>query len=96
MVMSSELGGTGTDAVAHAHGRYAAGGAVSKLLLTPEEAAEALSIGRSKLYELLANGSLESVAIGACRRIPNTALHDFVERLRESRRAGVARELTAS
>ncbi len=96
MGMSSERGSTRTGAVVQAHGRYAADGAVSKLLLTPEEAAEALSIGRSKLYELLANGSLESVAIGACRRIPNTALHDFVERLRESRRPGVARELTAS
>jgi excisionase family DNA binding protein len=96
MGMSSELGATHTGAVVQAHGRYAAGEAVSKLLLTPEEAAEALSIGRSKLYELLANGSLESVAIGACRRIPNTALHDFVERLRESRGPGVAQRLTAS
>lgn len=96
MGMSSEPGGTRTGAVVQAHRSYAADRAVSKLLLTPEEAAEALSIGRSKLYELLANGSLESVAIGACRRIPNTALHDFVERLRESRRPGMARELTAS
>jgi excisionase family DNA binding protein len=96
MGMSSEPGGTRTGAVVQAHGGYAAGEAVSKLLLTPEEAAEALSIGRSKLYELLADGSLESVAIGACRRIPNTALHDFVERLRESRRPSVAQRLTAS
>lgn len=96
MGMSSECGDTRTGAVLQTHGRYAADRAVSKLLLTPEEAAEALSIGRSKLYELLANGSLESVAIGACRRIPKTALHDFVERLRESRRPGAARELTAS
>jgi excisionase family DNA binding protein len=96
MEMSSEPGGTRTGAVVQANGSYAPDRAVSKLLLTPEEAAEALSIGRSKLYELLANGSLESVAIGACRRIPNTALHDFVERLRESRRPGVAQRLTAS
>jgi excisionase family DNA binding protein len=94
MGMSSEHGGSRTGAVVRAHGR--ADGAASKLLLTPEEAAEALSIGRSKLYELLADGSLESVAIGACRRIPNTALHDFVERLRESRRPSVAQRLTAS
>lgn len=57
---------------------------VDKLLLTPEEASEALSIGRSKLYELLADGSLESVAIGACRRVPRAAIEQFVERLRAS------------
>ncbi len=73
-------------------GRYS----VDKLLLTPEEAAEALSIGRSKLYELLADGALESVAIGACRRIPRVALQDFVERLRSPRSSGVMQGSTAS
>jgi len=43
------------------------------ILLTPTEAARALGIGRSKLYELQA-GVLESVHIGACRRIPTDAL----------------------
>lgn len=61
-----------------------------KLLLTPEEAADALSIGRSKLYELLASGALESVAIGSCRRIPRAALADFVEKLRSSRSLAAA------
>jgi excisionase family DNA binding protein len=55
---------------------------VDKLLLTPEDAAAVLSIGRSKLYELIAAGTLETVAIGACRRIPQAALDDFVDRLR--------------
>ena len=35
------------------------------LLLTPTQAARALGIGRSKLYELLQAGVLESVHIGA-------------------------------
>jgi excisionase family DNA binding protein len=52
------------------------------ILLTPIEAARALGIGRSKLYELLRTGALESVHIGACRRIPAEALADLVERLR--------------
>ena len=51
---------------------------LNKLLLTPEEAAEALSIGRSKLYELIGAGLLETVALGACRRIPRDALDEFV------------------
>lgn len=54
----------------------------SPILLTPVEAARALGIGRSKLYELLQAGVLESVRIGACRRIPATALSDLVANLR--------------
>ena len=52
------------------------------ILLTPTEAARALGIGRSKLYELLQTGVLESVHIGTCRRIPTDALSDLVARLR--------------
>lgn len=54
---------------------------MDKLLLTPEEAAEVLSIGRSKLYELLAEGLVASVRVGTCRRIPAGALVEFVTRL---------------
>jgi excisionase family DNA binding protein len=62
------------------------GGVVHKLLLSPEEAAEVLAIGRSKLYELLAEGAIESVAIGTCRRIPTDSLAQFVDRLRSEQR----------
>jgi len=55
------------------------------LLLTPTEAARALGIGRSKLYELLQTGVLESVHIGACRRIPADALLALVAELRGGR-----------
>lgn len=55
---------------------------MDRLLLKPEEAAEVLGIGRSKLYELLAAGAIESVRIGSCRRVPADALEDFVARLR--------------
>lgn len=55
---------------------------VEKLLLKPEEAAEMLSIGRSKVYELIGTGELASVRIGASRRIPAEALVEFVSRLR--------------
>lgn len=59
-------------------------GAVTRRLLTPEQAAEALGIGRSLLYELLRSGQLQSVRIGACRRIPVAAIDEFVEELRSS------------
>ncbi len=52
------------------------------LLLTPEETAIRLSVSRSSVYELISNGSLESVTIGRSRRIPSVALKEFVERLR--------------
>lgn len=54
---------------------------VEKLLLKPQEAAEVLSIGRSKVYELIGTGELASVRIGASRRIPADALVEFVSRL---------------
>lgn len=55
---------------------------MDKLLVTPEEAALAVSIGRSRVYELMRAGVIESVRIGASRRIPVRALESFVERLR--------------
>ena len=58
-------------------------GSVEKLLLTPEEAAEALGIGRSKVYELMATRRLASVKIGSSRRIPVDALEEFVAALRD-------------
>jgi len=51
------------------------------LLLTPEEAARRLSIGRTTIYALMASGDLPSVTIGRCRRVPVSALRSFVVRL---------------
>jgi excisionase family DNA binding protein len=55
---------------------------MDRLLLTPTEAAAALGIGRSKVYELMLTGQLESVHIGTCRRVPAEALHSFLLGLR--------------
>jgi excisionase family DNA binding protein len=54
-----------------------------KLLVTPEEAAAILSVGRTTVYELMATGELESVHVKSCRRIPVAALERFVQRLLE-------------
>jgi excisionase family DNA binding protein len=51
------------------------------LLLTPEEAAHALRVGRSKVYDLMRSGSLRSVKIGGSRRISATALAEYVAAL---------------
>lgn len=55
---------------------------VPRLLLTPEEAAAALGIGRSTVYELILSCALESVKIGASRRIPTEALAAYIATLR--------------
>jgi excisionase family DNA binding protein len=57
---------------------------VDKILLTPVEAAAALGIGRSKVYELLLSGQLPSVHIGRCRRVPADPVHSFASSLRRS------------
>ena len=57
---------------------------MEKLLLTPEVAADLLSIGRSKLYELIGDGRLASVRIDGSRRVPMSALVEFVESLHET------------
>lgn len=51
------------------------------LLLTAEEAAKALRVGRSKIYELMRSGVLRSVKIGGSRRVSATALAEFVAAL---------------
>lgn len=51
------------------------------LLLTSEEAARALRVGRSKVYELMRSGALRSVKIGGSRRISATTLAEFVAAL---------------
>lgn len=55
---------------------------MDKLLLTPTEAAAVLGIGRSKVYELMRAGTLRSVRIDTCRRVPAAELEALVERLR--------------
>ena len=54
---------------------------MDKLMLTPEEAAEALGVGRSTVYDLMRLQEIPSVKIGRSRRIPVSALRDFAERL---------------
>jgi excisionase family DNA binding protein len=65
-------------------GQAAADGEPVLLLLTAEEAARALRVGRSKVYELMRSGELRSVKLGGSRRVSVTALVEFVARLEEN------------
>ena len=61
---------------------------VSRLLFTPEQAALALGIGRTRVYRLIAEGALESMKLGRSRRIPRVCLEEYVERQRALAREG--------
>jgi excisionase family DNA binding protein len=52
---------------------------MEKLFAKPREAAEALGIGRSKTYALIASGVLPSVRIGKSVRVPIAALRQWAE-----------------
>ena len=56
---------------------------MDKVLLSPEEVADALGVSRSKVYELLASGRLHSIKIGRCRRIVRSVLLQFVDELQQ-------------
>jgi len=50
------------------------------LVVPPRQACQMLSIGLTKLYELLNAGELESYLHGGSRRITVASLHAFIER----------------
>lgn len=49
-------------------------------LLTIEEAAECLGIGRSKIYDLMTNGELASIKIGARRLVAVSSVTEYIRR----------------
>ena len=57
---------------------------VEKLLFAPEEAAAALGIGRTKVFELIRTGELESLLIGKSRRIRREAIVDYIRRRQQA------------
>ncbi len=59
---------------------------MERLLLTAEEVAEALNVGRTRVYSLIASKQLTSVKIGHLRRIPGDAVREYARRLVELER----------
>ena len=53
-------------------------GGEGPLLLRPQEAARALALSRSTIYDMIASGELAAVRIGRALRIPAQALRDWV------------------
>ena len=48
-------------------------------------AARMVGLGRTKLYELIAAGEIETVKLGKSTRITTASLHDLVKRKRMAR-----------
>ena len=57
--------------------------ASDRMLLTVEEAAEQLGVGRSTMYQLIAAGLIDTIRIGRLRRIEPAALATYISRLRK-------------
>ncbi len=54
---------------------------MTETLFSPEQAArDVLRVGRTTIYELMASGELRSITIGRLRRIPSSALEEFIQR----------------
>lgn len=52
-----------------------------RIMLTAEQAADALGIGRTTVYALIKSGELRSLLIGRLRRIPLDEVEAFSARL---------------
>lgn len=63
--------------------RSSSSAGADKVLLTVEEAAARLNLGRTSVFGLIKQGKLDSVRIGRSRRIPVRALELYAERLME-------------
>ncbi|MEW1959956.1 helix-turn-helix domain-containing protein [Kineococcus sp. NPDC059986] len=53
------------------------------LLLSIEQSARQLGLGRTQLYELVAAGDIEVVKVGRRTLVPQASLRSFVEMLRQ-------------
>jgi excisionase family DNA binding protein len=58
------------------------------LLLTVEEAARRLRLGRMLVYRLISSGQLESVTVGRLQRVPAECLDEYAATLRRARGSG--------
>lgn len=53
----------------------------TRVVLTIEEAAHRLGIGRTTMYALVMSGEIRSVTIGRLRRVPARCLIEYIDNL---------------
>ena len=55
---------------------------VEPICVRINDAARMIGVGRTKLYQLISSGELETIKIGKATRITTASLHKLVERHR--------------
>tara|TARA_B100001057_G_C22459220_1_gene798184 strand:+ start:444 stop:638 length:195 start_codon:yes stop_codon:yes gene_type:complete len=55
---------------------------VEPICVRVNDAARMIGVGRTKLYELISSGELETIKIGKATRVTTASLHKLVERHR--------------
>ena len=66
-------------------------GAFRPLAVRIREACRLTGIGRSKLYELIASGEIETIKVGTITLVPIASLTDFLRRMQNSVQFGSPR-----
>jgi excisionase family DNA binding protein len=61
---------------------------LTKYLMSPDEVAGVLGLGRTYTYQLLSTGTLPSVRIGILRKVRRTDVEQFIEDRLEPKSAG--------
>lgn len=69
--------------IATPNGENAVTAANNRVVLTIEEAAQRLGIGRTTMYALVMSGEIRSVTIGRLRRVPAQCIDEYVTTLLE-------------
>jgi excisionase family DNA binding protein len=65
---------------------------MAEILFTPEQVArDVLRVGRTTVYELMGKGELRSITIGRLRRIPSSALEEYIQRQVTEQADGIER-----
>ena len=67
--------------------KYQESPASHAVLVSPKHTREKLGIGNTKLYELIGDGTLKSVKIDRSRRIFNSSIDAYVDRLVDEQQA---------
>lgn len=63
-------------------------GGAMQTLMTVDDAARQLGMGRTTVHDLMKKGTLRSVKIGRARRIPSTEVEALISRLTAEQWAG--------
>ena len=58
---------------------------VEPICVRINDAARMIGVGRTKLYELISCGELETVKIGRATRITTASLHELIRRMQVTR-----------